>query len=70
MRAERGRIRADELRWWERARRGRFGGLMGGCEMLELRRAMIDEVEVVLKEFVEKHDTEARFVGGVAKLFS
>ena len=67
MRAERGRIRADGLRWWERARRGRFGGMMGSYEMMELRRAMIDEVEVVLKGVVEKYDNKVRFVGGVGE---
>ena len=32
--------------------------------MLELRRALIDEVETILKEFVVKYDREVRYVGG------
>ena len=40
---------------------------MGMYEMVELRRAMIDEVEVVLKGVVEKYDREVRSVGGVGE---
>ena len=36
---------------------------MGSCELLELRSAMFDEIEVVLKEFIEKYGQESRFVG-------
>ena len=40
---------------------------MGSCEMLELRRTVIDEVENVLKEFVAAYDRETRFVGGLGR---
>ena len=61
MRAERGRITVAGMKWWERARKCRFGGRMGSCEMVELRGAMIDEIEVVFKEFIEKYDGEVRW---------
>ena len=35
--------------------------------MLELRRALIDEVETILKEFVVKYDREVRYVGGLGR---
>ena len=35
--------------------------------MLELRRALIDEVETILKEFVVKYDREVRYVGGLRR---
>ena len=53
-RSQRGRISAEGVEWWERERRFQFGSMMGRCEMLELRRALIDEVETILKEFVVK----------------
>ena len=65
--SERGGISAEAAAWWGQRRSFEFGGVSGRVEMSELRRAMIDEVETVLKEFVATYGQEPRFVRGLGR---
>ena len=63
--SERGGISSEAAVWWGHRRSFEFRGVSGRVEMSELRRAMIDEVEEVLKEFVVAYGGMTRFVGGL-----